>query len=62
MNVHATLRELRHDLKRVNRTIAKLEARLLLPPKSPRGRKSMPVREREEVSRRMTTYWANRRA
>ena len=28
---------------------------------SPRGRKSMGAEEREEVSRRMKRYWANRR-
>jgi hypothetical protein len=64
MDVHKTLRELYEEKKRLDATIAGLERRLRKKPQAGarRGRKSMSVEERREVSRRMSLYWEARRA
>ncbi len=67
MDVVKALRELYTEKKRLDATIARLEARLRAAPtvKSGarrRGRKSMSAAERLEVSKRMTLYWEARRA
>ena len=67
MDVAKALRELYTEKKRLDATIARLEARLRAAPavKSGarrRGRKSMSAAERLEVSKRMTLYWEARRA
>jgi hypothetical protein len=65
MDVYTTLRELRTEKRQIERTIDRLETRLqAMLPRNPnnRGRRSMPRDERTEVSRRMTAYWARRRA
>ena len=59
MDYAAALRELRRELDRVDRAIERLERKL--GSASNRGRKNMSAKEREEVSQRMTRYWANRR-
>ena len=59
MDYTAALRELRRELDRVNRAIERLERKI--GNVSNRGRKNMPDKERQEVSRRMTQYWAKRR-
>jgi len=67
MDVTKTIRQLKIEKERVERTIAILEGlqtgtgvALVQVPK-PRGRKSMSPEERREVSARMKRYWANRR-
>ena len=66
MDLNRALHELYQEKKRVDRAIHALEAgRKALsgaPGKSRRGRKMMPPEERLEVSKRMSTYWATRRA
>lgn len=65
MDLDQTLRELHEEKKRVDRAIARLEARLAALSgltSSRRGRKSMSAEERLEVSRRMSAYWTARRA
>jgi hypothetical protein len=70
MDIVKALRELYHEKKRLDAAIAVLEARLKAfrkgsaekPAKGRRGRKSMSAEERLEVSKRMTLYWAARRA
>ena len=66
MDVDKALRELYDERKRLDRAIARLEAKLQAgsdqPGRSTRGRKSMGPEEREIVSARMTAYWAARRA
>ena len=65
MDLDKALRDLYVEKKRLDRAIARMEARLALLsglPRSRRGRKTMNAEERLEVSRRMSAYWAARRA
>lgn len=70
MDIVKALRELYNEKKRLDATIAALEARVKAAntgsaaksAKRRRGRKSMSAAERLEVSRRMTLYWEARRA
>jgi hypothetical protein len=63
MDVDKTLRELHEEKRRLDVTIAALEARLGRASGSRRrGRKSMTPEERLAVSRRMSKYWEARRA
>jgi hypothetical protein len=64
MDVNKALRELHEEKRRLDLTIAALEARLKTShaPARRRGRKSMSPEERLEVSRRMLKYWEARRA
>ena len=68
MDVFKAIRELHEERVRLDAAIAALEARLHYVnnpervPRARRGRRSMSSREREEVSRRMSSYWAARRA
>jgi hypothetical protein len=65
MDITKTLRELYTEKKRLDATIARLEARRGPKPakssKGRRGRKSMSAAERLEVSKRMKRYWDARR-
>lgn len=64
MDVFEMLRDLHAHRKRVERAIARLEARArVLRPRNPynRGRKDMSAEERLAVSKRMKAYWATRR-
>jgi len=62
LDLNRTLRDLRWELEKIKRVIAMLEAGRGIPPRTGRrGRKSMGQDERAEVSKRMKTYWANRR-
>jgi len=69
MDIFKALRDLYDEKKRLDVAISILEARLksarggsvAKPATGRRGRKSMSAAEREEVSRRMTLYWAARR-
>ncbi len=67
MDFYVAIRDLRNELKRLDRLIAALEAMqngehqgdaVILPR---RGRKNMSAEERQEVSARMKRYWASRR-
>jgi hypothetical protein len=64
MDVNKALRELHEEKRRLDATIAALEARLGNGTRTHRrrGRKSMSAEERQEVSRRMSKYWEARRA
>jgi len=64
MDVNKALRELHEEKRRLDITIAALEARLGNEKRTHRrrGRKSMSAEERQEVSRRMSKYWEARRA
>jgi len=68
MDVIKALRELHEEKRRLDRVIGALEATLeaqagnRLTQKTRRGRKSMSAEERIEVSRRMSEYWAAKRA
>ena len=69
MDIVKALRELYNEKKRLDASIASLEARIKAsragsPTKAAkrRGRKSMSAAERLEVSKRMTLYWDARRA
>ncbi len=68
MDVQKALRELYAEKKRLDSIINTLESKLKarvhqMPQKtSRRGRRSMSSAERQEVSRRMTNYWAAKRA
>jgi hypothetical protein len=64
MDVNKALRELHEEKRRLDVTIAALEARLGNRTRAHRrrGRKSMSAEERQEVSRRMSKYWEARRA
>lgn len=64
MDVNKALRELHEEKRRLDLTIAALEARLGNGTRTHRrrGRKSMSAEERQEVSRRMSKYWEARRA
>jgi hypothetical protein len=68
VDLNEVIRGLREDKEKLERVIASLEE--LQAPSSSypnlgsgmrRGRKSMSVEERGEVSQRMKKYWANRR-
>ena len=64
-DIHAMIAALYAERKRVSQAIVLLEARArAAAERNPqnRGRKSMAAQERMEVSRRMTAYWAARRA
>jgi len=70
MDIYKALQDLYAEKAKLERAIASLEElqRLgagsvpgLPPAGKRRGRKSMNAEEREEVSRRMRKYWANRR-
>jgi hypothetical protein len=65
MDVYKALRELHEEKTRLDSAIEALEARMktLSSKRSParRGRRSMSAEEREEVSKRMSRYWASRR-
>jgi len=64
MDVNKALRELHEEKRRLDVTIAALEARLGNGSRTRgrRGRKSMTPQERLEVSKRMSKYWEARRA
>ena len=64
MDVTKTLRELYAEKKRLDRVIARLEVQRGAASRraKTRGRSTMGPNERLEVSRRMTAYWAARRA
>ncbi len=68
MDVFKAIRELHDEKVRLDSAILALEARMRHVenanrfPGVRRGRRSMSAREREEVSRRMSSYWAARRA
>ncbi len=70
MDIAKALRELYNEKKRLDATIASLEARIKAARRGTsaksgkvrRGRKSMSAAERLEVSKRMTLYWQSRRA
>ena len=68
MDVFKALSELYEEKKRLDNAISALEARMAQQSKPDakirgrRGRRSMSAEEREEVSRRMSRYWATRRA
>jgi len=65
MDIEKTLRELHQEKKRLDVTIAALEARLKVVSslqRHRRGRKSMSPEQRLEVSRRMMKYWEARKA
>jgi hypothetical protein len=63
LDLEPTLRALRFELEKITTTIQKLEELQAQYGSSPsrRGRQSMGVRERQEVSKRMKRYWAGRR-
>ena len=69
MDLYKAIQELYAEKEKLERVIASLEelqrnaGALPEPPKPAkrRGRKSMNVDERQEVSERMRKYWANRR-
>jgi len=64
MDLQEILQQLNRERERIERTIAAIEelaAGELAPVRKRRGRKSMGVEERRQVSARMRKYWANRR-
>jgi hypothetical protein len=65
MDVFDALKALFEEKKRVEKLIGMLEARQRiqsgLPPRRRRGRISMGVEERQQVSERMRRYWEQRR-
>jgi cell division septum initiation protein DivIVA len=65
MDINKALCQLNDEKRRLDATIAALEAQIAATGKSGRsrpGRKSMSPQARSEVSRRMSSYWADRRA
>jgi len=64
MDVYKALRELYEEKKRLDAAISVLENRIRKEtrPAARRGRKKMSAAERLEVSKRMSRYWAARRA
>ena len=72
MDIKAILRQLYAERKRIERVIASMEqflksgaagaSRSAVFTGRRQGRKSMGQKERREVSKRMKTYWAKRRA
>ncbi len=64
MDIRKTIRELYEEKKRLDEVIASLEelqAKAVEGAAKRRGRKSMDAAGRQEVSRRMKKYWADRR-
>lgn len=65
MDVYKALKELHEEKIRLDSAIHALEARMKTvsskTSQTRRGRRSMSSDEREEVSRRMSRYWASRR-
>jgi hypothetical protein len=65
MDVYKALRELHEEKSRLDSAIDALEARMKTistkGSRTRRGRRSMSAEERDEVSRRMSRYWASRR-
>jgi len=69
MHLYKALQELYAQKQKLERVIASLEelrlsgsaTTTLQPGAKRRGRKTMGLEEREEVSRRMKRYWASRR-
>ncbi len=68
MNINKAIRELYEEKRRLDRVIASLEemqrnagAHGLVIPEKRRGRKSMDLQARKEVSERMKRYWDARR-
>jgi hypothetical protein len=63
LDLEPTIRELRFELEKITATIQKLEELQQQYGSAPsrRGRHSMGSRERQEVSKRMKSYWAGRR-
>lgn len=68
MDVYSAIYELYAEKKRLDAAISALEHRLVTASngkgasRSRRGRRFMGMEERREVSRRMSRYWASRRA
>ncbi len=66
MDLEKIIKELVHEKKALDQTIALLEEMMATggapAPKGRRGRKSMGAEERQEVSKRMKKYWASRRS
>jgi hypothetical protein len=64
MDLTKTIEDLRRDKEKLEQVIAsleKLQATGGVPAKGRRGRRSMSLEERREVSARMTRYWKDRR-
>ncbi len=67
MDLQETIRQLQLQLERIDAVIASLEELqadtegVVVSVKKRRGRKSMSLEERREVSARMKKYWAKRR-
>lgn len=68
MNINKAIRELYEEKRRLDRVIASLEemqrnaaAHGVAVPEKRRGRKSMDLKARQEVSERMKRYWDARR-
>jgi hypothetical protein len=68
MNINKAIRELYEEKRRLDRVIASLEEMQrnaavhgVPVPEKRRGRKSMDLKARQEVSERMKRYWAARR-
>lgn len=68
MDIQKALRELYAEKKRLDSVITALESKVKAPSRQKpgntgrRGRRSMNPAERQEVSKRMTDYWAAKRA
>ena len=66
MDIDKALCQLHDEKKQLDATIADLEAQIAASTgkggRGRRGRKSMSPQARNEVSRRMSSYWAARRA
>ena len=63
MDLTKTIEELRHDKEKLEQVIASLEelrAAAEVPVRKRRGRKSMSLKERQDVSARMRRYWQDR--
>jgi hypothetical protein len=65
INIQAAIKQLQFEASCIDEAIAaieKLQQRIAgAKPVERRGRKSMSIAERNEVSKRMRRYWANRR-
>jgi hypothetical protein len=67
MDLSKTIAELRREKEKLEQVIASLEGlqagvAVPAPQQKRRGRKSMTLAERQEVSERMKRYWARRRS
>jgi len=63
MDLTKTIEDLRREKEKLEQVIASLEqlhATGGVPAKGRRGRRSMPLEERQEVSARMRRYWKER--